>query len=137
MSIRSHVFRIKGAGEHVIIVSIRWCRYVTFAPGTMVIQQGEVGFYLALITEGDVEVCTMPRTGAKTDEKAGGVASAKSVEHDMNLLSHLLERSQAAAGKLQTMMRPHGLYCIAERHAGDILGATHHLDTSDHRLKFS
>ena len=98
----------------------------------MVIQQGEVGFYLALITEGDVEVCTMPRTGAKTDEKAGGVASAKSVEHDMSLLSHLLERSQAAAGKLQTMMRPHGLYCIAERHAGDILGATHHLDTSDH-----
>lgn len=38
-------------------------RYVTFATGTMVIQQSEVGYYLALIVEGQADVCVRPRLG--------------------------------------------------------------------------
>lgn len=94
-------------------------RYVTFAPGTVVIQQGEVGYYLALITEGEVEVCVKPRPGGDSNGKA---EDAQALAHDSKLLAQLLRRSANARKAIKAKKRQDGLYCIAERSTGDVLG---------------
>lgn len=95
-------------------------RYVTFATGTMVIQQNEVGYYLALIVEGSADVCVRPRPGGDGVEST---EDAQSLQHNRILLESLQKRAMDAKLSISEKMKDQGLYCIAKRKAGDVLGA--------------
>jgi serine/threonine protein kinase len=95
-------------------------RYVTFAVGTMVIQQSEVGYYLALIVEGEADVCVKPRLGG---DHADSSEDAHALQQDPALLAKLQARAAAAKAEVDAKAKPEGLYCIAQRKTGDVLGA--------------
>ena len=94
-------------------------RYVTFAKGTMVIQQNEVGYYLALIVEGQADVCVKPRPGGENVDPS---EDAQSLQHNTVLLQSLQVRAQEAKAVVDAKKKDQGLYCIAQRKAGDVLG---------------
>ena len=95
-------------------------RYVTFAVGTMVIQQSEVGYYLALIVEGQADVCVKPRLGG---DHVDSSEDAHALQQDPVLLKKLQRRALAAKLEVDAKAKPVGLYCIAQRKTGDVLGA--------------
>ena len=95
-------------------------RYVTFAVGTMVIQQSEVGYYLALIVEGQADVCVKPRPGG---EHVDNAEDAHALQQTPHLLSQLQQRAAAAKEEVDSKAKADGLYCIAHRQTGDVLGA--------------
>lgn len=101
-------------------------RYVTFAAGTMVIQQNEVGYYLALIVEGQANVCVKPRPGSDAVEPS---EDAQSLQQNADLLSKLHNRALEAKKSVDMKHQDQGLYCIAQRKAGDVLGAICHAYT--------
>jgi serine/threonine protein kinase len=94
-------------------------RYVTFARGTMVIQQNEVGYYLALIVEGQADVCVKPRPGGDSVDPS---EDAQSLQHNTGLLQRLQKRAQEAKAIVDLQKKDQGLYCIKQRKAGDVLG---------------
>lgn len=96
-------------------------RYVTFATGTMVIQQNEVGYYLALIVEGSADVCVRPRPGGDGVEST---EDAQALQHNSTLLHNLQTRATDAKRVITEKRKDQGLYCIAKRKEGDVLGTS-------------
>lgn len=74
-------------------------------------------------------MCIKPRPGAEAVEQADDVQS-------MQLVYQILDRLEAATESVARQKRDNGLYCIAERRAGDVLGARTRLVLSSVDMMF-
>lgn len=78
-------------------------------------------------------MCIKPRPGAEAVEQADDV---QSMQHSQQLVYQILDRLEAATESVARQKRDNGLYCIAERCAGDVLGARPRLVLSSVDMMF-